>query len=727
MNTLSIELKDCYGIRLLNKDFDFTQAPGSNRPTRSYAIYAPNGAMKSSFTKTFEQLAQGKTPTEERFKRTSTWRIEADGAPLPAEQIYVLKADIDLTGEMSAVTNLLVKPEQKTRYDELVIDLEQKRKKALNALNTVSKLEKKKVEEQLPKDFDTTDLLVAIRKGLEAKNALEVSNFAYATIFDEKAIEIIQSADFREKANDFNNRYDELFQAANTIYTKGLFNPARAETAFSTLRKESFFETGHRVYLKGDTAPIDEKELYKRIEAIHAKIDADKTLKSLRAKLSKTVQTRELTDLIETLDNHRFDFLVQQTRPENIKNFRKSLWINYLHNSPDAVAYRDAYDEIATQLTEIEKEAATVVPVWENAVARFNRRFLNMPFRLKIANPTEAALGKAAAILLFVFTTDGQAAKECQKSEGVKTLSQGERRAVHLLSFIFEVEARKLSGQKTLFICDDPADSFDYKNKHAIVQYLEDLTKVDHFYQIILTHNFDLFRTLTRFVHRKRCLSAIRSENGSVALKKFDGINNIFIKKWKSQVAESNAILIATIPFTRNLIEYTKGEASTEYNELTTLLHWKPGTATITVGNYFKIYNAFFGTSHDDSSMVILHDLMLTEAQLICTQTEHDQLKLENKILLSIASRIVAEKFITEKLRIIKGDTNYWCLENNQFGMLLDEYRSSGAPLETIELLELVAVTVSSNIHLNSFMYEPLLDLSTDHLCELFKHVTQLR
>ncbi len=97
---------------------------------------------------------------------------------------------------------------------------------------------------------------------------------------------------------------------------------------------------------------------------------------------------------------------------------------------------------------------------------------LNMPFALRIANQKDTALGKEPARLLFVFEEQGQPSIEWQKAE-VKTLSQGERRAMHLLSFIFEVEARKQSGLVTLFICDDPADSFDYKNKHAIVQYLE--------------------------------------------------------------------------------------------------------------------------------------------------------------------------------------------------------------------------------------------------------------
>lgn len=725
MNTLLTELTNCYGIRSLKQNFDFSQNSGSNLPTKAYAIYAPNGSMKSSFAKTFDQLAQGKQPAEERHQRPSSCQVEADGQSLPPESLFVLKADMDLKADIPAVTNLLVNPNQKERYDNLVVDLDKKKQKALSGLQRISNVPKKKLESQLPKDFEASDLLNAIDEGLSREPDPSLSLFNYATIFDPKALEVIQSEDFREKSSEFNERYEELFQAENTIYAKGQFNPARAETAFGTLKKERFFETGHRVQLRGDTDPIDQTELQRRVDAIHARIDGDPTLRQLRENLAKTAQTRALTDLIESLDNHQFDYLIQQTRPENENEFRQQLWTYYLHQIPDAVAYRDEYAEISSEIGEIEREAAASVPVWEEAIERFNRRFLNMPFRLKNPNQKETALGKEAAILLFVFQEEGEAPIEWRKSE-VKTLSQGERRGMHLLNFIFEVESRKQSGQETLFICDDPADSFDYKNKHAIVQYLEDLTKVNHFHQIILTHNFDLFRTLTRFVHRDRCFGAVRKANGSIQLDKFEGISNVFTNMWKPKVTTSDTILLATIPFTRNLIEYTAGKTVLDFQTLTLLLHWKRDTENISVGSYFKIFNRLFQTAHDENDPRIVYELLLSQADTICRQPEHNELQLENKIVLSLATRVKAEKFMVDELRRLKSEPDYWCEKSNQFGVLLDEFKQQNPPQETIELLESIGITVSSNIHLNSFMYEPILDLSTDHLCSLFQQVNAL-
>jgi len=42
MNRVTVDLKNCYGIKKLQHTFDFTQR-------KAYAIYAPNGSMKSSF------------------------------------------------------------------------------------------------------------------------------------------------------------------------------------------------------------------------------------------------------------------------------------------------------------------------------------------------------------------------------------------------------------------------------------------------------------------------------------------------------------------------------------------------------------------------------------------------------------------------------------------------------------------------------------------------------
>nr|WP_306288036.1 hypothetical protein [Pseudoalteromonas sp. WY3] len=305
-------------------------------------------------------------------------------------------------------------------------------------------------------------------------------------------------------------------------------------------------------------------------------------------------------------------------------------------------------------------------------------------------------------------------------------MSQGEKRALYLLNFIFEVEDRKRKSAETLFIIDDVADSFDYKNKHAIVQYLEDISKIEYFSQLILTHNFDFFRTLSNsFVRYERCLMASRTAD-SIKLSKAEGIKNYFIGKWKEHISSSDFILCATVPFTRNLLEYIKGENDPDYLKLTSLLHWKEDTAQITIGKYYEIYNRLFGTTYGTTNTNSFQELLFTKADEIKSRDNHDGLNLEDKVLLSIAIRMRSEIFLIEEMRKIKEDDTYWCQSNNQFGALIKSYVKELPNSYAIKTLEKVSITVSSNIHLNSFMYEPILDLTIEHLITLYSEILEL-
>lgn len=725
MNKLKISLKNCYGIQSLDHEFDFNPGTNPAKPkAKACAIYAPNGLMKSSFAKTFEALAKGENPKEERYNRTTTCVVEADGNAISKEAIYVLKAEIDINTENPSVTNILVNPENKARYDELLVDLDKLKNKLKASLQKSSKVKKNDIEQKLLSDWGETELPACIQQIKEISIEDDLSPYEYEAIFNPKAIQVLKSQEFIDRASEFNERYQELFDQAGTIYQKGIFNPAKAETSFGTLDKQGFFAGGHRVHLRGESESIDKEELDQKLQAIHATIDGDETLKKLRNSLALHAQTRALIDLIEQLSATQVEFFLEKLKPENQSQFRRELWAYYIQNNSDAMAYLELYVASKDEIGSIEADAAQAAPRWTEAIKLFNDRFVGLPFTLSVANQTQAALGREQAKLKFTFK-DGDDKVEWSRSE-INTLSQGEKRALYLLSFIFEVEARKLDNKETLFILDDVADSFDYKNKHAIVQYLRDLSKTANFHQIILTHNFDFFRTLANgFVAYCRCLMANKSA-GEITIEKTDGINNYFIGKWKNNVDQCDCILCATIPFTRNLIEYTKGEEDADYLKLTSLLHWKNDTEQITVGNYFDIYNRLFGTEHNINNTQPIKTLLFEKAEEICAKESHEGLNLEDKVLLSMAIRMQTEISVTNKLRTLKNDADYWCQSKNQFGKLLKEYETLAPSAPEMRTLEKVGITVSSNIHLNSFMYEPILDLTIDHLVDLYEEVCSL-
>src|SRR5665213_2818087 len=82
---------------------------------------------------------------------------------------------------------------------------------------------------------------------------------------------------------------------------------------------------------------------------------------------------------------------------------------------------------------------------------------------------------------------DGNESAVIDKPHLLQSLSTGEKKALYILNVIFDIETRKNNRQETLVVVDDVADSFDYQNKYAIIQYLKEISEDGLFKEIILT------------------------------------------------------------------------------------------------------------------------------------------------------------------------------------------------------------------------------------------------
>jgi hypothetical protein len=173
----------------------------------------------------------------------------------------------------------------------------------------------------------------------------------------------------------------------------------------------------------------------------------------------------------------------------------------------------------------------------------------------------------------------------------------------------------------------------------------------------------------------------------------------------------------------RNIIEYTKGDKEADYLKLTSLLHWKDDTATITIGDVDNIFNALFnekGGSKDAKTLVIE---LIRDAAQSCLKA-NDGVNFENKIVLSIATRLTAEKYMIDRIADKKFVSN---LDTNQTVKLFTEFKKKfGSEAEVIDTLQGVVLITPESIHLNSFMYEPILDMSDARLKKLYTDVLAL-
>src|SRR3989344_3210247 len=718
MKSLKLKLQNCYGIKKLEKDFDFSS-------NGTYAIYAPNGVMKTSFAKTFKDLSLGLDSKDLIFPERETSREikKEDGSDVTNEEVFVVEP-YNENFNSEKMSTLLVNKELKGKYDEIHLKIDEEKDRLLKELKNLSGL-RDDTEEEISRTFTSEnyrlfDSLGRVEKEVTDSSEPAYSDISYKEIFNEKVLNFLKTKDFKDKIEQYIKKYDELIEGSK-YFKKGVFNHNNASVIAKSLMDNGFFEAEHSVSLntKESKNEIHTKEELEKVideekNAILNNPDLAKVFEELDSKLKANQELRDFRDYL--LNNLKI-------LPElkNLDSFRQKLWVSYFKSQKDLYAnFLKEYHLGKGELDKIIEQAKTEATHWKSVIEIFNKRF-SVPFKLTMRNQGDVILRRDVPIIAFIFKyPDGETSVE--KSDLLQALSSGEKRALYILNIIFEVQARKEENQETLFIVDDIADSFDYKNKYAIIEYLKDISEEIHFRQIILTHNFDFFRTIqSRFIPYDNCLM-VEKTNEEVKIAKADYIKNPF-KYWMDHLDDDKK-LIASIPFVRNLIEYTKNDSSADFLKLTSLLHIKSDSDSILKSDLQNIYNNVFSNlslSLADGHKKVI-DFIFDLADTCLTATE--SINLENKILLSIATRLKAEKFIlnktTDKSEVVGNQTR------KLFERFKIEFGGTSSEQENIKALEQVNLMTPENIHFNSFMYEPILDMSDEHLKNLYSEVKKL-
>jgi hypothetical protein len=720
MQKVIVDLQNCYGIKKLKAEFDFSQYHAS-------AIYAPNGSMKSSLAQTFNDIADAISSKDRIFPaRVCSRKItDENGFDLPKESIFVIRPYDEVFGHTEKTSTLLVDSKLRKEYEELHIEIDKSKGIFLKALKEQSG-SKKDLEKEISSTFTKSDdefyrALFRVKDELLAQKDAPFADIRYDTIFDEKVLSFLGTKDFKTAIEDYVKKYNELL-AASTYFRKGMFNYYNAATIAKSLAENGFFDAKHTVSLNADInlEITSQKQLEELIAKEKEGISKDKNLKKKFAEIEKLItKNATVRDFWAYMEKHD-EFL---SHLANIESFKEEIWKSYFKARIDL--YKDLiekYQVAEKRKKEIEEEAGKQRTQWESVIEIFNRRFF-VPFKLTAKNKVDVILGQEPMLILGFTFEDGVDTAPVEKAALMQVLSTGEKKALYVLNIIFEVEARKKANQETVFIIDDIADSFDYKNKYAIIQYLKDIAEEPHFKQIIMTHNFDFFRTInSRFVKYSHCLMALRSNNG-ISLEQAAGIKNVFVNDWKLNFFSDPRKRIASIPFIRNIIEYIKGESDPFFIKLTSLLHWKSDSAGITQDDLYNIYKSTFGGSEssvDGTSLVM--DIIRHEADE-CLNAG-DGINFENKIVLSIAIRITAEQFMVNKINNAQFVAN---IESNQTPTLFKEFKKLfSGNIDQIETIQRVILMTPESIHLNSFMYEPILDMSDEHLKRLYLDIKEL-
>ena len=707
MNQVKINFENCFGIKKFVKDLDFTQH-------RSILIYAPNGTMKTSFSNSMRLLSQGKAnKINDRIhpEKTVVCDIkDENGSGIAPKDIYVANADEDVNSE-ERFSSFLADAALKARYDAVYAELAQSEKAFLTLLKQQSKSDNCKDEfvdafslnKNVPDSF--WQCLYRLKGELDAEH--EVFDFKYNNIFDTdgKVKSVVDK--YKDALVDYFIRYSEL------LADSSLFSSSVDGKSFGS------YKASHHLTLSDGTEIENVTQLKTLVNEELGKIAEDEELKKNLAKITKALDANEQTRLCK-VELERNPALV--ARLVNYEKFQKDFWLGCLVAKKDeAKALVAVYEAKRQELQQILAEANAKLDAWNKIVRIYNERF-HVPFTVSIENTKDIILKQDTAKLKFTYKDKDGTDTDTQKKDLMNILSRGERRAFHIMQIIFEVEARKREGNDTLVVFDDIADSFDYQNKFAIIEYIKDMNDAGIFKTIVLTHNFDFYRTLSSRLGLGNSVFMTNVANdGTVELKRGQYRKDLF--SYLIDGNHDNKQLISIIPFARNLIEYMEGQ-SVDYIKLTSCMHVKQGqTDVLTINDVISLVKGKFPQRCQTLNSVNpdknIKDFIYSVAESIVSETNLDPIKIENKICLSIACRLKVEDYMISKMAhdtALSQQIN--SITSNQASKLFELYKGQGS--NHIDLIEEVNMMTPEGIHLNSFMYEPLIDMSAEHLVSLY-------
>ncbi len=733
MNILKVSLKNCYGIGKLEHEFKFEES------ANTHTIYAGNGIMKTSFALTFSKLSQEEEPEERAYGKRPEWNIQADGEEIEPSKIHVIKPyqPYQKNYESERVPLLVANEKIREEFESIKGGLDMVKQEIIDALAVKSSIkDKDDLEQKLKHDIgmhdnDPNNFFRALdRVEKEIEDDLEkYSDLKYNEIFNDKTTIILDDPEFQKLISSYIENYNNLLEASN-FFKKGVFGPANADDITKELEKKGYFKASHQLRLKLGPKIVDienKDDLVEFIKNEKQQIMQDSTLEEQFNKMQSMLSRNQNLRKFESYLSENKIILEELISPAA---FKQKLWKSYFlyHNDLYKKA-REKFAKTKDEMDRIIKKAIREQVKWEEVIKIFNERF-NVPFSVEIENKAEVILNNdevPSFKFKFKSKTDGNSAP-MQKDDILKILSVGEQRALYLLDIIYEMEGRRKDAPDTLYIIDDIADSFDYKNKYAIIEYLLDLQKQDFSKLIILTHNFDFHRTVSSRldVPRKCRWHATRNAKGEIIISGEKYQNNP-MKDWIKELSKQDADkskIIASVPMMREIALLTN---SCHNKELSKALHYN-GTIfnELSLGEVIswmrKMLERQAPNSIDENS---IDDVLWEKAVQNCAdEISHNdsEVNLENKITLSIAIRLHTEKFIIQSL-----GEELNCDKRNRTRLLIDRFNEKHKGRidckSQCELIDKVAIMTPEAIHLNSFMYEPILDMSGDHLIELYQKV----
>lgn len=738
---INVRIKNSYGI------IEFTHNFAFDDKSRFYGLYAQNGTMKSSFAKTLDSHSKGEGISDRLFGVPGECLVDGidkenilsypsfDGRVEICDEAASLVAN---EGAKRAYNDAL--KEVGFAYEKFTAKLVEMTKTGYaKDIDIVDEMYRSFVSEEMVDTVtisNVTTLLKSILPEIKSGNIL-FCNISYKIFTSSNFNKFIVNKKYSGLFRQLAEAYDR-FRASPTYYRNG-FDASSAHKLIKAIGDAKYFDAEHIVSLKNREGEIERpissrEELEDKLKTdLDRIIDEQPTLKAPLSDLIKdfSVGTNgEVRKIFE--DTAKRDLLLFMGSEAR---FYKNMWYGYLRGCIDEIdTLLQVHEDASERITNALENASSADNEWEDIVNIFNDRFSDLPYKITIANKKDAIVNELIKPVFEIRYQNprnpalpyAERPDEYNRLQTMgQTLSNGERKALFLLNIIFQLRNKLKSGQEVLIVFDDIVESFDYKNKYAFFEYLQDLSSEnEQLFTIVLTHNFDFFRLVYDKIYppnKDQFKIVTRQKDATLVVA--DMFNPRVFGDTKRIAGTDKAAWIAMIPFSRNLVEFRESTDHEDYKDLTKGLHIMTNVLTVLDAKQKIAAQANVDLSPFDDAKDV-HAAIIETAQEIA-DGDNDDFDLHKNITLAIGTRLLMEKYIITQI----SDQEYrnaLAKGKDQTRELIKRYKNNSADpkkTENVKYFNKAAMVVDSSIHLNSFMYEPLIDMGTWELKEMYNKI----
>ena len=672
-------------------------------------IYSRNGTFKTSFAKTLYEISNGNIS-----------KI--------CDRISEIKADLNIKiidefdNEMSELTNKFIvfsRDIYESNYKKLadyskeyeLIAIDKMNKDYLDNLliegleDPIHELEYacKKINLDLNKVIDTlkpkgdneVDKLINIFELIAQASDNDTSKINFKKIF-QKSYDIIDDEKFKTSVTGYIRVYNKRL---NEELFDDNFNENNCLDLISSLKKLSFLsETkGRGIIIKGNS--------YYKIEEIEDIFN--RTIKEISTD-SQIIEANKI--LLKNLGNSKEAKILKEeiiNNPQLVQQLslgRKGAILSALKNTGIQYDYWiKLLNIIKIKLTLLLEKVKSKRSIFDEALAIYVNRF-HPVFNIEIKNREESLLG--LQVPTFVFKHNRNNDIEIDEIKLYELLSSGERTSLNIIKFLVEYLANKKNNP--FIILDDIVETFDYANRYAFIEYINDLVR-EGTSIIVLTHNFEFYKTISSRISSLRNLEA-HSDNGKIYISK----NSNLTKNIEDILTIDNLEqLLFAVPYIREANVILKNDTQV----FDSLLHYNQQTKKIKLG---QIKNLLGENAKIKIEFNTNKSYIETLKEVVNKFKTIDDNNIVKKTILAMYLRIVLEeKIIQEDYSLLDGINNF------QLARLQDLY-STKLSNKTNNLIEKVQLSTPEFIHGNAFMYEPLIDIKAKYLMEIKEELDSL-